>query len=228
MIEFVPMAKFMKGALYAIEKYHNKPLNTQKKFGFLLSKVLTNLQKNESLKKMFPLKNNKDSIKTALVNITEILQTSHYELNDDIYLCKIKQLGFSSLWNFWINEYVTLKCPRKHEEFIIFLSDKINNLFLTTIWKKYVELGFKFDSNTSETFLPALPHTNVKQGGIAQNSFLNMTQHTNEVDMMENIQQKNIVQNTSILHNDVICETEPESGELIEYPNHLLPFNRYL
>ncbi|XP_050531625.1 uncharacterized protein LOC126900180 isoform X5 [Daktulosphaira vitifoliae] len=196
MIEFVTLTKYMKGALYAIEKYHKNPLNTLKKTRFPLSEVLTNLQKNESLKKLISLENNKESIKTALLTITNILQNSDLELKKDLSLCKIKQIDLSSLWNSWINEFITLNSQRKDEELIIFLSDKMRNLFQRIIWNKYVTLGFKFDSNTCETFLPALSPTNNKQD-IAKNSSTYLIQYTNEEDLMENVQQEYIAQNSS-------------------------------
>ncbi|XP_050523623.1 uncharacterized protein LOC126895598 [Daktulosphaira vitifoliae] len=72
----------------------------------------------------------------------------------------------------------------------------MSNLFQRIIWNKYDTLGFKYDSNTSETFLPALSPTNDKQD-IAENSSKNLIQHTNEEDLLENVQLEYIAENSS-------------------------------
>ncbi|XP_050541266.1 uncharacterized protein LOC126905530 [Daktulosphaira vitifoliae] len=217
MIDIVPIAKLMKGALYTIEKYHNNPLCHRKKIRFLLSEILTNLQKNESLKKLVPLNNSTDSIKAALLTIAHNLRTRYIDIEEDMKFCQIN----NSLWNFWNIEFDILKSQVKYEEFFIFLTDTINNLFLMTIWNKYVELGFKFDSTTNETLLPALPPTNVKQD-IEQNPSINLTQHTNEVDITENIQQEYITQNPSInltQHNNDVLEEMLQETNFTQYSN---------
>ncbi|XP_050523615.1 uncharacterized protein LOC126895592 isoform X38 [Daktulosphaira vitifoliae] len=219
MMELVTLAKYMSGALNAIKKYPKNPFKTLKYTRFPLSKVLTNLQKNDSLKKLIPLENNKESIINALLTITNILLINCLELKKDVSLCKIKQIDLSSMWNFRINEFLTLNSQIKDEKLIIFLSDKMSNLFQRILWNKYVTLGFHFDSNTCETFLTALSPTNDKQDNfsknviqhtnvedlmenlqqeyIAENSSKNLIQHTNEEDLMENLQQEYIAQNSS-------------------------------
>ncbi|XP_050525881.1 uncharacterized protein LOC126896818 [Daktulosphaira vitifoliae] len=161
MREIVPMAKFMNGALYAIQIYHNHFLNTQKRTNFILSSLLTKIQEDETL--LSTLKISSDSIRDVLETIAKILITRLLELNEDKLLCLQEDLDFNSLWNSWNTEFNKLRYQVKCQALFIFLSDKIRNLILTTIMKKYIELGFKYDWNTSLTFLPALPPTNVKQ-----------------------------------------------------------------
>ncbi|XP_050548205.1 uncharacterized protein LOC126909827 [Daktulosphaira vitifoliae] len=185
-IEIVPMAKYMKGAFYAIEKYHTIPLNTQKRTRFILSNLLTNIQENETL--FSTLRTSSDSIKDALKTIVNTLFEWRYELHEDKSFCILKNLIFNLLWNLWYMEFDTLRYQGKYQELFIFLSDKIRNLILNTFTKKYIELGFKYESSTSQTFLPTLPLTNVKQD-IAQNSSKNYIQNTNEVHAQEEIQQ---------------------------------------
>ncbi|XP_050523592.1 uncharacterized protein LOC126895592 isoform X16 [Daktulosphaira vitifoliae] len=196
MMELVTLAKYMSGALNAIKKYPKNPFKTLKYTRFPLSKVLTNLQKNDSLKKLIPLENNKESIINALLTITNILLINCLELKKDVSLCKIKQIDLSSMWNFRINEFLTLNSQIKDEKLIIFLSDKMSNLFQRILWNKYVTLGFHFDSNTCETFLTALSPTNDKQD-ITDNFSKNVIQHTNVEDLMENLQQEYIAENSS-------------------------------
>ncbi|XP_050523056.1 uncharacterized protein LOC126895338 isoform X2 [Daktulosphaira vitifoliae] len=213
-IEIVPMAKYMKGALYAIEKYHTIPLNIQKRTRFILSNLLTNIQEDETL--FSTLRTSSDSIKDALKTIANTLFDWRYELDEDKSFCHLKNLDFNLLWNLWNAEFITLKYQGKYQELFNFLSDKIRNLILNTFMKKYIELGFKFDKYTSQTFLPTLPLTNVKQD-IAQTSSKNYIQNTNEVHAQEEIQQ-----------HDVNCELKDDSVELIEYHKGMEPFNKYL
>ncbi|XP_050521403.1 uncharacterized protein LOC126894416 isoform X5 [Daktulosphaira vitifoliae] len=182
MNEIVRMGKFMKGALYAIEKYHTVPINIHKRNRFILRKVLTNLQENEELKKLFNFYISMDSIKSTLLSIADIVRQRKRELKEDLSFCELKPFDLDLLWNIWNMEFNTLKSQRIYQEFYIFLNDKIINLIQTTIWKKYIELGFKFDLNSSQTFLTT-PPTNDNQDSI-QNP-----DHTNEVDILEKNQQ---------------------------------------
>ncbi|XP_050541142.1 uncharacterized protein LOC126905459 isoform X2 [Daktulosphaira vitifoliae] len=179
MREIVPMAKFMNGALYAIEKYHTIPWNIQKRTPFILSSLLTQILEDETL--LFTLRISSDSIRDKLETIAKLLTARRLKIDENNLFCLLKHLGFNSLWNSWNTEFNKLRYQGKCQELFIFLSDKIRNLILTTIMNKYIELGFKFDWNTSQTFLPALPPTNVKQD-IAQNSDINLIQIFNEGD----------------------------------------------
>ncbi|XP_050523062.1 uncharacterized protein LOC126895343 isoform X2 [Daktulosphaira vitifoliae] len=105
-------------------------------------------------------------------------------------------------------EFDTLRYQGKYQELFIFLSDKIRNLILNTFTKKYIELGFKYESSTSQTFLPTLPLTNVKQD-IAQNSSKNYIQNTNEVHAQEEIQQNETKED--IKQENVNCELKDDS-----------------
>ncbi|XP_050523054.1 uncharacterized protein LOC126895337 isoform X2 [Daktulosphaira vitifoliae] len=205
MIEIVPMAKFMKGALYVIEKYHTIPLNTQKRTRFILSSILTNIQKDETL--LTTLTFSSDSIRDVLVTIASILFARRLELDEEKLFCQLKYLDFNSLWDLWNMEFNKLRYQGKNQELFIFLSDKIKNLILTTIMKKYIELGFKYDWNTSQTFLPALPPTNVKHN-TAQNISKHFIQNTSKVDTQEANQQHDITKYHSIHTND----TEKQEG----------------
>ncbi|XP_050523028.1 uncharacterized protein LOC126895332 isoform X3 [Daktulosphaira vitifoliae] len=220
MIEIVPMAKFMKGALYAIEKYHNSPLNTLTRTRFILSSLLTNIQEDESL--LTTLRISSDSIRDVLETIAKILFARRLELDEEKLFCQLKYLDFNSLCNLWNMEFNNLKYQGKYHEFFIFLSDKIKNLILTTIRKKYIELGFKYDSSTSETFLLGLPPTNVKED-IAQKFTINFVQNTNEVNAQEENQQHDLTKYPSILHtNDV------ENKEGIQQEKNAVIINDFL
>ncbi|XP_050523046.1 uncharacterized protein LOC126895334 isoform X2 [Daktulosphaira vitifoliae] len=210
MIEMVSMAKYMKGALYAIEKYHNIPWNTLKRNRFILSSLLTNIQEDGTL--LTTLRNSSNSIKDVLETIAKILFARRLELDEEKLFCQLKYLDFNSLCNIWNMEFNNLKYQGKYHEFFIFLSDKIRNLILTTIMKKYIELGFKYDWNTSQTFLPALPPTNVKQD-IAQKFTINFVQNTNEVNVQEENQQNDLTKYPSILHTNVVENKEGNQQE---------------
>ncbi|XP_050521392.1 uncharacterized protein LOC126894412 isoform X2 [Daktulosphaira vitifoliae] len=193
MNEIIPMAKFMKGALYAIEKCHNIPLYIHKKSRFILSNFLTNIQENETLKKLALLINSSDSITSVLLSIKDILITRNSELKKkDLSYCELKPFDMNLLWNLWNMEFDTLKSQGIYEELYIFLSDKIKNLILTTIWKKYIELGFKFDLNKGRTFLPTPPTYDIED--ISQNPSINLVQHTTEVNEMKKILEEYIAQ----------------------------------
>ncbi|XP_050540195.1 uncharacterized protein LOC126904885 isoform X2 [Daktulosphaira vitifoliae] len=195
MIEIVPMAKIMEGALNAIEQYHNKPMKPQNRIHFILSNVLTHLKKNENLKKLIPLNIDKASINAALFRIEDMLSKSILELEEDVRYCKLITLDLCSLWKLWNTEFNTLEFQRKYQELFIFFNDQINDLIVTTICNKYIELGFKFDLNTSQTFLPT-PQPNDNQN-ITQNS-INFIEHNNNVNAMKNILQKYIAQHSLI------------------------------
>ncbi|XP_050521397.1 uncharacterized protein LOC126894415 isoform X2 [Daktulosphaira vitifoliae] len=190
-IEIVPMAKIMEGALNAIEQYHNKPMNIQRKHCVILSDVLTYLKENENLKKCIPLSIDNYSINAALFRIREIMLIMNLKLEKNTRFCKLISLDLFSLWNLWNMEFNTLNFLGKYQELFIFLSDKINDLILTTICKKYIELGFKFDLNTSQTLLPSPPYNDNQD--TTQNP-INMIQYANEVNAMKNIVQEYIIQ----------------------------------
>ncbi|XP_050523038.1 uncharacterized protein LOC126895332 isoform X11 [Daktulosphaira vitifoliae] len=233
MVEIVPMAKYMKGALYAIEKYHINPLNLQKKIRFILSSILTKIQKDETL--LTTLKISSDSIRDVLVTIAKILSARSLELDENNSFCLLKQIDFNSLWNLWNIELNTLIYEGKYQKLFIFLSDKIRNLILTTIRKKYIELGFKFDYYTSQTILPGLRPTDFKQG-IDQNFTINFIQNPNEVNAQEEIQHYDLTKYPSLLHTNVVekkegiqqenvnCDFRDDSVLLIEYPEDITKY----
>ncbi|XP_050521400.1 uncharacterized protein LOC126894416 isoform X2 [Daktulosphaira vitifoliae] len=257
MNEIIPVAKFMKGALFAIEKYHNIPMNNHKKNRFILKKVLTNLQENEELNKLFNFYISMDSIKSTLLSIADILRQRKRELKEDLSFCELKPFDLDLLWNIWNMEFNTLKSQRIYQEFYIFLNDKIKYLILTTIWKKYIELGFKFDLNSSQTFLPT-PPTNNNQD-TTQNP-IHLTEHTNELDVLEDIQQHDLIHHTNeenvmktilyeyiaqysfinlvqptnevdkqdgIKKEDVTCEAKNDSNLQIEYTDDMIPYYKF-
>ncbi|XP_050531000.1 uncharacterized protein LOC126899819 [Daktulosphaira vitifoliae] len=199
MIEIVPMAECMKGALDAIDKYHTVSRKREIRNRFILSRLLTNIQEEKIL--LTTLRTSLLSIKDVLTTIEEILLSRRNELNEDKSFCQLKNLD--SLWNLWIIEFNTLTLQRKFQELFIFLSDKISNFILTTIKKKYIDLGFIFDCNTSQTFLPVQLSTSDNHD-IAQNPSTNFIQNTNYVNTQETIQQNDITTYPSILRiNDV-------------------------
>ncbi|XP_050521440.1 uncharacterized protein LOC126894438 [Daktulosphaira vitifoliae] len=200
----------MKGALHAIDSYHNIPMINKIKNRFILRKVLTNLQENEDLNKLVSFSINMDSIKNTLLSIEEILSNRKCELEEDLSFCELKPFDLELLWNLWNMEFDTLKSQGIYQELYIFLNDKIKDLILTTIWKKYIELGFKFDLNTSQTFLPT-PPTNDNQDSIQNHD------HTNEVDILEKNQQ-----------HDVLCEEKNDSNLQIEYTDDNRPFYKFI
>ncbi|XP_050520857.1 uncharacterized protein LOC126894135 isoform X2 [Daktulosphaira vitifoliae] len=218
MIEIVPMAKYMKGALGAIEKYHTVSRKIVKKRRFLLNRLLTNIQEEETL--LTTLRTRSYTIKDVLTTIAEILLSRHNELNKDKSFCQLKHLDFDSLWNLWIIEFNTFKQQGKFQELFIFLSDKIRNFIQTTIAKKFIELGFIFDWNTSQTFLPVQPFTSdnhYTQEAIQENDITTSILHTNDVETQEDIRQEN---------NN--CDVNDDSDVLIHYPRGQKPFNKYL
>ncbi|XP_050523974.1 uncharacterized protein LOC126895787 [Daktulosphaira vitifoliae] len=235
MIEIVPMAECMKGALDAIDKYYIFSRNSERRRNrIILSRLLTNIQEGKTL--LTTLRTSLLSIEDVLKTIAEILLSRRKELDEDKSFCQLKHLDFDSLWNLWILECNTLK----FQELFIFLGDKISNFILTTIKKKYIDLGFKFDWNTNQTFLPVQLSTSYNHG-MAQNLSTNFTQNTNYVNTQETIKKNDITAYPSILRiNDVEiredirqennnCEVnDDDSAELVYYPKGQEPFNKYL
>ncbi|XP_050522969.1 uncharacterized protein LOC126895291 isoform X2 [Daktulosphaira vitifoliae] len=197
MIEIVPMAKYMKGALDALEKYHNVYQICVRRYRLILISLLTKIQEEETY--LNKLITSSLPIKEVLKTIAKILSARSDELGVDKSFCKLKHLDFDLLWNLWITESNTLIEQRKFQELFIFLSGKISNFIQTTITKKYSELGFIYDWNTSQTFLPVQPSTSDNHD-IAQNPSTNFTQNTNYVNTQEAIQQNDITTYPSIQH----------------------------
>ncbi|XP_050521405.1 uncharacterized protein LOC126894417 [Daktulosphaira vitifoliae] len=240
-IDIVPMAKLMEGALNAIEQCHNKPMNIQRKHCVILSDVLTYLKENEHLKKLIPLSIDKDSINAALFKIQKYISRMKLELEENVRFCELISLDLFSLWNLWNMEFNTLNFQGIYQELFIFLSDKINDLILTIICKKYIELGFKFDLNTCQTFLPT-PQSNDNQD-TTQNP-INMIQYATEVNAMKKIVQEyiiqyknsiNLVQPTNevdkqdgIKKDDVMCEAKDDSNLQIEYTDNMRPYYEFI
>ncbi|XP_050521406.1 uncharacterized protein LOC126894418 [Daktulosphaira vitifoliae] len=237
MIEIIPIAKCMRGALDAIKKYHTAIRSSVKRKRFILSRLLTNLQEEEIL--LTRLSTSLLPIKDVLGSINQILLSRSNEFKKDKSFCELKQLNFDSLWQIWNTEFNTPIVQRKFQELFIFLSDKISNFILTTITKKYFELGFIFDSNTSQTFLSVKPSTSDNHD-IAQNHSTNFTQNTNYVNTQEAIQKNDIITYPSIQHTNNVeiqedirqennnCEVNDDSDVLIHYPKGHEPFNKYL
>ncbi|XP_050521389.1 uncharacterized protein LOC126894410 isoform X2 [Daktulosphaira vitifoliae] len=212
--EIVPMAKFMIGALYAIEKHHTLPMDKRKRNSFILRKVLTNLQENEKLNKFVPSGISIDTIRDTLLSINVFIHDRKCDFEEDLSYCELKSLDLDSLWNLWIMEFDTLKSQGIYEELYILLSDKIKDLILTTIWKKYIELGFKFDLNTSRTFLPTPPTNEIED---TTQNLINLIDHTNEANMLQMVQQHDISQNPSINLIQHINEVNVIKNVLQEY-----------
>ncbi|XP_050542179.1 uncharacterized protein LOC126905994 [Daktulosphaira vitifoliae] len=194
-IDIVPLAKLMKSALDSIENYHNFPWTNQKQFRYILCEVLTYLQKTGPLIELVPLIINSDAIDAALLIIKRFLLVRREELERDKIHCQLKSTDLISMWHLWNNEFDTLKTQGKYQEFFMFLNDKISSLVQTTYQKKYVDLGFIFDSNTNRTFLP-IPTVNLAQNH--KNQSINLVKQTNDVDVMEVIKQQDFSQNPSI------------------------------
>ncbi|XP_050522023.1 uncharacterized protein LOC126894797 [Daktulosphaira vitifoliae] len=215
--EIVPMAILMKEALNAIEIFHNRPWgNHNKKKNVILNEVIKNLQQNETIIKLIPLSINMNLIDAALSTIKKFVFARRNELKADMEFCQLKPLELNSEWHLWKNEFNTLKTQGKYQEFFIFLSDKISSLVLTTYQKKFVELGFVFDSNTNRTFL-SIPPNNIKQD-VKRNQIINSIKLTNDVDVMELIKQQEL---------QIKNEEENYSDVIIEYPENMKIFNPY-
>ncbi|XP_050543930.1 uncharacterized protein LOC126906996 [Daktulosphaira vitifoliae] len=195
--EITSLATFMKGALDAIEVFHTFPWSTHKnKQSFILCTVIANLQKEETLKKLVPLENTMNSINLTLMYIKRFLLTRHIELLQNMKYCTLKPLDSDSMWNFWDKELGILKSQEKYQEFFLYLNNKIINLVQTIIQKKYVELGFVFNSDKNQTFLP--DSSTVFNIGFVKYPSINMIQNTNNVNIQEEITQKNVIENLSI------------------------------
>ncbi|XP_050522918.1 uncharacterized protein LOC126895276 isoform X2 [Daktulosphaira vitifoliae] len=237
MIEIISIAKCMKGALDAIEKYHTVTRISGKRKRFILSRLLTNLQEDEIL--LTRLSTSLLSIKNVLGSIKQILLWRNNDLNEEKSFCQLKQLDFDSLWQISNKEFNIFLLQGKFQELFILLSDNISNFIETTITQKYFELGFIFDSNTNRTFLSVQPSTSDNHD-IAQNPSTNFTQNTNYVNTQEAIQQNDITTYPSIQHTNNVetqedirqennnCEVNDDSDVLIYYPKGQEPFNKYL
>ncbi|XP_050521385.1 uncharacterized protein LOC126894408 isoform X2 [Daktulosphaira vitifoliae] len=221
--EIVPLATLMKQALNAIEIFHTLPWNYHRKSRVILRETIRNLQNKNTLKKLDPLLISPDTIYFALSFIEKFLLERNKELKKDMEFCELIFLDVNVIWKSWIIEFdSTARSNEKSRELIIFLSNKISNLVQTTYQKKYIELGFKFDLNTKQTFLPS-PPTNDNQD--TTQNLINLTDHTNEVNMLQMIQQHDIVRNLSINSIQPTNELDKQDGikkrDITQYKNSI-------
>ncbi|XP_050521549.1 uncharacterized protein LOC126894448 isoform X2 [Daktulosphaira vitifoliae] len=185
LFEVGSLATLMKGALCAIEWHHTLPWNKHKNTRFILSSVIENFQSDAIFHKLIHLNKSTISINLVLLHIRRLLRMRKGEILVDMVLCKTKPLDMDPMWNFLDKDLAILKSQEKYEEFFIMLSYKLSNLVQTIFQKKYVELGFIFDSAKNQTYITA---PLIDQGDDTKNLLNNLTQQTNQIDKPEEAQ----------------------------------------
>ncbi|XP_050536271.1 uncharacterized protein LOC126902733 isoform X3 [Daktulosphaira vitifoliae] len=148
------LATLMKGALVSVDKLHRKPMANSKRNELILNNVTTRLHIEKALNLLSPIQVNQFNTKNILETIRNYFIYLRLDLENDLRLCHLKSLNLLSLWQLLSKKYRSSKENGSNQEFWTFMSYKIKSLIHWTIIERYNNLGFKFDWNTKETFLP--------------------------------------------------------------------------
>ncbi|XP_050536278.1 uncharacterized protein LOC126902736 isoform X1 [Daktulosphaira vitifoliae] len=145
------LATLMNGALVSIDKLHRKPMAKHKTL--ILSSLTAKLRIEEICNLLSYIQVIPSNTDYILNTIQKYLYYRRLNLEDDLKSCKLKCTNLDSLWEILNKQYEFLKEKGSNQEFWTFIKHKINILIHWTNIKKFKNLGFKFDSNTKETYL---------------------------------------------------------------------------
>ncbi|XP_050530272.1 uncharacterized protein LOC126899396 isoform X29 [Daktulosphaira vitifoliae] len=148
--------KKMHGALYAIDKLHTNPWQLLEKYSIILSFISRDFQNLQSqLNNSCPSREDLTYNKTILYNIrlkiSNIVKKIEFNINQYCTLEKCNMFVITEKLN---TKYENIYLNEKNISFYYFGSEIILNGIEMLILDNFTKLGFEFNSDSGETFIP--------------------------------------------------------------------------
>ncbi|XP_050544010.1 uncharacterized protein LOC126907048 isoform X2 [Daktulosphaira vitifoliae] len=151
----VPLITLMQGAMDALDLIHKYPHYTLVKSYCTINIFLESFRNIIDDLNILTLSRDNVSVYIWTLNFIDYfikIKLKEIKFLTDNY-CVFVSYDPSDLWNKWVQEYNTIIDHGKRFVFIKFLKKKIENNVKTVIKEQYIQLGFKFDPITEETFV---------------------------------------------------------------------------